>query len=107
MTNTANPSPVADLASLSLADFTPRLNESFLLNHAEGNLELALIEARDLGWNRPGDRQAFSLVFLGPASPLLPQRMYTLTHKALAVEGIFLVPLGPGAGGMRYEAIFT
>ncbi len=78
-----------------------------MLERAEGNIKLALTEARDLGWSRPGNRQAFSLVFRGPASPVLLQRMYTLTHASLVVEGIFLVPLGPGAEGMRYEAVFT
>jgi len=102
--------PAADLASLSLADFAGRKDQPFTLQSDGESLELTLIEARDLGWCRPGARGAFSLIFLGPAAPPLPQRMYRLAQGTLVLDGIFLVPLGPGGPdgkGMRYEAVFT
>ena len=95
------------LDTLTLAQFAAHLSESFTLHHDEGTLNLTLAEARDLGWSRPGARNAFSLIFHGPAEPVLPQRMYRLAHAAFNLDGIFLVPVGPGGGGMRYEAVFT
>jgi len=37
----------------------------------------------------------------------LPQRTYDLVHPELGTLQIFIVPLGPQGGEMRYEAIFT
>jgi hypothetical protein len=56
----------------------------------------------------PGPRQQpFSAYFRGPYSPILPQRIYTLEHDRLGTLEIFLVPIGPDAQGMRYEAVFN
>jgi hypothetical protein len=53
-------------------------------------------------------RQAFSLLFLGPLSPqYLVQHTYRLEHEQMGTLEIFLVPLGPENGRMRYEAIFN
>jgi hypothetical protein len=37
----------------------------------------------------------------------LPQRIYRLEHAALDPLEIFIVPIGPDAEGMRYQAVFT
>jgi hypothetical protein len=55
-----------------------------------------------------GERRApFSIVFRGPATPILPQRIYRLEHPAIGSFDLFLVPIGPDERGLRYEAIFT
>jgi len=67
--------------------------------------EVALHEAH----NGPR-RQPFSLRFRdprGPRTPPLPQQIFGLEHAALGTMEIFLVPIGPDAQGMRYEAVFN
>ena len=73
-------------------------------------LRLTLIEAVATG-PAPGGaaarRQPFSLIFRGPRAPVLPQRIYRLEHEAMGPLEIFIVPIGPDAEGMRYQAVFT
>ena len=54
-------------------------------------------------------RSAFSLFFLGPPEPYLPQKIYPFHHEKFGpeAEGIFLVPVGKDPKGFLYEAVFT
>ena len=95
-----------DLATLTLGDFTPHMDEGFTLSAPSGTLMLTLKETRALGMaKREGG--AFGLVFVSPKGPFLPQAMYPVEHPALGTLEIFLVPIGPLHGGNAYEAIFT
>jgi hypothetical protein len=38
---------------------------------------------------------------------VLPQAIYDLEHDALGHLDLFLVPIGPSQGGMRYQASFA
>jgi hypothetical protein len=51
--------------------------------------------------------ETFTLTFSGPSSPFLPQRSYRVCHEKLGALDLFLVPLGPDAKGMQYEAVFN
>ncbi len=53
------------------------------------------------------NREQFSLHFRGPATPVLPQRIYRLDHPELGALEIFLVPIRRDAAGITYEAVFT
>jgi hypothetical protein len=93
---------------LSLETFAPHVGTHFQLEAPGGALPLELVKVTPLSQGVPGGRQPFSLHFLGPAEGLLvPQRTWTLVHPALGRLDIFLVPLGPAQGRMRYEAIFS
>jgi hypothetical protein len=98
------------LDQLQHSDFSPYLNETFSVC-LEGiePIELELVGVTDAGpRSRPEARQPFSIHFLGPASPqYLPQHMYRLEHPELGELELFIVPLGPERGRMRYEAILT
>ncbi len=72
-----------------------------------GTLDLRLTTVTPLGAASGYRRQAYSLLFAGPLTPLLPQAIYPLRNESLGELGIFLVPLGPSGQAMRYEAIFT
>jgi hypothetical protein len=37
----------------------------------------------------------------------LPQRIYRIEHATLGAFDLFLVPIGPDAQGLRYQAVFT
>jgi Domain of unknown function (DUF6916) len=99
------------LDTLKLEDFAPRIGERFRLSADAGQtIEVTLVEAAALGV-APGAQSArrapFSLMFLGPARPVWPQRIYRLEHEAVGTLDVFFVPLGSRDGGMQYQAIFT
>jgi hypothetical protein len=56
--------------------------------------------------NRPR-RDPFSLYFLGPLSPILPQAMYTFRGDTLTFEKLFIVPVGQNGEATEYEAVFA
>ena len=81
--------------------FAPHLGEPFRLDAVAGtafDVFLVEIARRERG---------FSLVFRGPIAPTLEQRIWPLDHPALGTIEIFLVPVGPDAEGMLYEAVFS
>jgi hypothetical protein len=95
-----------DLGTLTFGDFEPHRGGRFELDTANGGLELRLAEATPSGQGkRPGG--AFSLIFVAPAGPLLPQAIYPVTHPALGTIELFLVPIGPMHGGNAYQAVFA
>jgi len=103
------------LERFTLVTFADHLNDTFRLYPEVAGiyLELALIEATDLstGGQRassaPPRRVPFSIVFRGPSTPILPQRIYRMEHADIGSFDVFLVPIGPDELGMRYQAIFT
>jgi hypothetical protein len=109
------------LDKLTSEDFTPQLHQTFLLSlgpwgqphdpAAHGALRmLELVEVAVLGGEASGGsaaRRPFSLIFRDAGGGYLPQRTYAIEHPALGWLDLFLVPIGPDQGGMRYEAIFS
>ena len=96
---------------LTHAEFAGRIGEHFSLVGGDG-VTLELVEATET--SEPGgrgpegqERRQFSLVFRGPATPVLPQGSYRLGHQELDGLELFLVPIGPDSLGMRYEAAFA
>jgi len=102
------------LDQLTMSDFASNQDSAFrVMLSPAADVELVLSEVQALtdlrraasGDGRPGS-QAFSLLFHGPPAPILPQRIYPLEHLQMGRLEIFVVPLGPDAKGMRYQAIF-
>ena len=92
--------------------FAPLVGDDFTVTTAEGVHTMRLVEAT--AGAEPGgpgpqgqQRMQFSLVFRGPAAPLLPQGTYGVAHEAVGDQELFLVPLGRDADGVRYEAAFA
>jgi hypothetical protein len=97
---------MADLAALQIGDFSPHLGTIFDMEAAGGSIALKLAKVEPAGESgRAGG--AFSLLFVAPAGPWLPQAIYPVTHPALGTMEIFLVPVGPAQGGNGYHAVFT
>lgn len=95
-----------DLATLKLEDFAPHLDAVFEMRTSGDVVPLRLVKADPAGASgREGG--AFSLLFAAPKGTLLPQAIYPVTHPALGVMEIFLVPIGPFSGGSGYQAIFA
>jgi hypothetical protein len=97
------------LKQLTRQTFDDLVNQPFQLSLDAQPLSLDLIECKSLrnGQEEDGEREPFSLVFRGPAEPILAQQIHPLAHSSIGSIEIFLVPLGPTKGGMKYEAIFT
>lgn len=99
--------------NLTPGDFEPHVGSTFRVPAGPGtSMELVLFEVQRLtdlrrtvtGAARP-DTVAFSLCWHGPRSPFLPQGIYRLEHPALGPIELFIVPIGPDAVGMRYQAV--
>jgi hypothetical protein len=86
------------------------LQEFRLLIGADQTLVLELAEVEDRG-HRPtaeGTLSTYSLVFRSPGEMRhVPQGTYRLEHATLGALDVFLVPIGPLGGGMRYQAVFN
>jgi hypothetical protein len=102
------------LEKFTIATFAGREGETFRISPEElPPISTVLVTVTDLSprLGRPLDsgdlRAPFSVVFRGPMTPVLPQRIYRLVHDELGEFAMFLVPIGPDREGLRYEAVFT
>ena len=93
----------------TLDDFAGLCGERFALQDpAGGHVSAELVKAEAVGNTPINGRQPFSLIFVGPPTPILPQRTYRVGHERFSEElDIFLVPIGADAVGVRYQAIFS
>lgn len=95
-------------AQLKRAGFESARNSSFTVS-AEGaaspdvQLALTALHTRPAP---PGFEQ-FSLMFSGPAAPLLPQGIYCFKHEQLGELPLFMVPVGKRSDGIQYEVCIS
>jgi hypothetical protein len=100
------------LDRLTANSFAPAVGDTFAVEAGEaGRLGLELIECRLQDPDAPaqdpsGTRAPFTLVFRGPAEPLLAQRIYRFEHASLEPMEIFIVPIARDQAGTSYEAVF-
>jgi hypothetical protein len=102
------------LETLTIETFAPHVGETFRMLVGAGQvIELELLQVTPVavrmadGTEATQGRRPFSLLFRGPANPLATQRMYPIEHAAIGISELFVVPVGPGQGGMLYEIIFA
>ena len=93
--------------------FAAHLNTEFVLIPEAGSpVPMTLLQVTGLGnpsspASTASPRAPFSIVFRAAPNVRLPQRIYRLEHDAMGVMNIFIVPIGPDAQGMRFEAVFA
>lgn len=92
-------------APLTLSAFAAHAGTGFAVSGLDG-VSLHLSEAVPLNAAAPNESQ-FSLMFRGPAAPLLEQATHVLAHPAMGEFAIFLVPVARDAQGIHYQAIFS
>jgi len=86
--------------------FSEHLNSTFGLAVPDSeSVGLQLVEVTER--NAPPGTEQFSVLFRGPQNGTISQGIHTLRHEQLGELQLFLVPLGPDAMGMRYEAVFN
>ena len=89
-------------------EFSQCLGNSFrILQDADEQIELDLIDVRGLRGTAGVDGRPFSLLFRGPPAFIIPQNTYVMTHERLGALTIFIVPVGRTADGVHYEAVFN
>ncbi|MFT7326083.1 MAG: hypothetical protein ACI88S_000494 [Ilumatobacter sp.] len=92
------------MSGFSVESFRSRVGKTFDVGLPAGATEVTveLTEVRDLA---PG---AASILFSGPADPVLLQGTYELRDADGETESMFIVPLGPRADEpMIYEAVIN
>jgi len=98
------------LDELTIDSFEPLVGSSFWLLTGAHKIELRLQRAAKVMESEAArlKRNPFSLIFLGPGSIFLEQKIYRVTHDTLTDPlDIFLVPIGKEDGGFLYEAVFA
>jgi len=98
-----------DLSLLKAADFFPYRNKIMFIRFEEGSrLPAELIQVTELENHNKMARQPFSIQFkTEQKDAYYKQAIYTIEHPDKGDMEIFLVPLGQGDGGMKYEAVFS
>lgn len=91
---------------MTAEDFSAFEGSNFTISTADSEIQLTLIEVKKLG---QGERSggAFSLLWLGPSTPILPQATYGMSQEKLGRHEYFLVPVAEKDAGIQYEAVFT
>lgn len=95
-------------AQPTLGTFRPAVGQAFTVSDEGGTkVELILAEAAEVDAGPHAPAPAFSLLFHGPADPLMPQATYRFEHGSLGTMEIFIVPLGRDEHSAVYEAVFS
>ena len=98
------------LSELTHESFERCLNQTFEVRGANVEpLELELVAVKVVGEPIAGvtTRHAFSLLFRGPRDRMLGQALYRFENELAGTLEFTIVPIGPDAEGLRYEAIFN
>lgn len=107
MNDSATPAGEPRSDDFALERFQPLLGQAFSIAADAEVLEAVLVEATDLREVQGAGRRSrqFSLVWRGAVR--LEQRIYRVSHPVPGAMELFLVTIGAGPEGFRYEAVFT
>ena len=96
-------------ASLTEKEFSQHVGTKFRVKADQHEIELELIEVKGYVSQEieQGGMERFSVFFVGPGDPFLPQKVYGLAHERMGEFEIFLVPVAGDEKGYRYEAVFN
>ncbi len=100
---------MTDLLTLQVEDFEPLLNQTVQVRFTpEVTLDAQVTEVKRLNAHLDLPRQPFSFILTtAQKNEYYPQAVFGVIHPEKGELPVFLVPLGPDAKGMRYEAIFS
>ena len=95
---------------MTFARFRALLRTRFQVSAGAGGVDLELTEAVLAQSSPASDASAyesFALIFEGPARPRLDQGIHRMRSERGEQLDLFIVPVGPSAAGLRYEAVFN
>ena len=98
------------LETFTIDTFTPRVGQLFRFaadDLAPFDARLSAVTPLRADTTPNERRTPFSLLFHGALDAPVQQRIFRVEHEHMEPFDLFLVPIGPDAAGMRYEAIFT
>ncbi len=98
------------LETFTVDTFKPHVGKTFrVIVDDRHEMITQLTEVAPWGHEEAASRPRipFSLTFHAGPNAVIPQQTYRVESEALEPFELFLVPIGPDAGGMRYEAVFT
>lgn len=92
---------------LSKESFTAHVNSVFKIRDQQSptSIEATLVEVTE--GVSSAEVEQFSILFHGPAEPMLSQRTYSVEHPELGEFDLFLVPIGVDHDHAQYEAVFN
>ena len=95
--------------SLTEREFSQHVGTEFHVKLDGRETELELIEVKGYVSQEieQGGMERFSVFFVGPRDPFLPQQTYRIAHERMGEFEIFLVPISGDDKSFRYEAVFN
>jgi len=94
------------IQDLHSQDFSACLNSTFHVEAPDGAiLPLQLVGVIEHALSPRTEH--FTLSFVGPLTPILPQAIHKMKHDKLGEFSLFVVALGPEGDAMTYEVIFN
>ncbi len=94
-------------ADLKKSRFEPLLTSTFFVSEiateASARIELPLVMTTLRTRPAPPTYEQYSMLFVGPTEPILPQGTYRLRHDQLGELPLFIVPVGRDDEGAQYE----
>jgi hypothetical protein len=95
--------------NITIADFQPYLNQNLSIRFAPEVIQQAQLTRLSLwGSESAKFRQPFTLEFETELTQYYYlQGTFTLIHPAIGELLLFMVPIGPGKSGMRYEVVIS
>ena len=85
-------------------------NKTFNINFGDNHMVQSELIEINVNNNIPvqeGQKTPFSLVFESESKNIYDQNTYMIKNDELQETAIFLVPIGEGNKGVRYEAVFS
>jgi len=95
------------LEDLTKEIFEKLLNRTFCVLDKSSPVVIDLRLAEVSAGRTANDFEQFSVLFHGPAEPVLPQKIYSVRHADLGDFELFLVPVAANQVRTEYEAIFS
>jgi len=95
------------LEEITHESFESIVGETVDIEAAEINFQAEVEAVTRLRQSTAQERQPFSVVLQAKDAKNHGQQTYQLSHPGLGELHLFMVPVGPGENGMRYEIIFN
>jgi len=95
------------LEQITFESFKPLVGQTVELQAGDIAFQAKVESVRVLSQSGGGQRQAFSVEIQSHTKENHGQQIYRLSHSDLGAFDLFMVPIGVGEQGIRYEIVFN